>query len=71
MKQRIVLCAAALVAASLLCSGCIAVMGGNEKKEATKPTVGRQLVDLKAARDSGALTDTEYQAQKAKILEHK
>jgi hypothetical protein len=32
------------------------------------PTTGQQLVDLKHARDVGAITDEEYQAQKAKFL---
>lgn len=32
------------------------------------PTIGQQLMDLKKAKDSGAITDAEYQAEKAKIL---
>ena len=32
------------------------------------PTVGQQLIDLQKAKDAGAITDTEYQAQKAKLL---
>ena len=35
-------------------------------KEAT--SVGQQLIDLKKAKDAGAITDEEYQAQKAKVL---
>jgi len=31
-------------------------------------SVGQQLIDLKKAKDAGAITDTEYQAQKAKLL---
>jgi len=30
--------------------------------------VGQQLIDLKKAKDAGAITDEEYQAQKAKLL---
>ena len=33
-----------------------------------QPTTGQQLIDLQKARDSGAITDSEYQAQKAKLL---
>jgi len=33
-----------------------------------KPTTGQQLIDLKSARDAGAITDAEYQTQKAKVL---
>jgi hypothetical protein len=32
------------------------------------PTVGQQLVDLKAAKDAGAITEAEYEAKKAKLL---
>ena len=31
-------------------------------------TMGQQLIDLKKAKDAGAITDAEYQAQKAKML---
>jgi hypothetical protein len=37
----------------------------------TAPTLGQQLVDLQKAKDSGVITDAEYQAQKAKLLENK
>ena len=35
------------------------------------PTIGQQLIDLQKAKDTGAITDAEYQAQKAKLLENK
>jgi hypothetical protein len=34
-------------------------------------SVGQQLMDLKKAKDAGAITDEEYQAQKAKLLRSK
>jgi len=37
----------------------------------TGPTLGQQLVDLQKAKDAGVITDAEYQAQKAKLLENK
>jgi hypothetical protein len=53
----------ALLSAALL-PGCIAVDGSSEKK----PTVGQELVDLKAALDSGAITQAEYDQQKTRVL---
>ena len=32
------------------------------------PTLGQQLMDLQKAKDAGAITDQEYQEQKAKLL---
>jgi hypothetical protein len=62
--------AAALAALQL--TGCLSLqVGGGEKKEAQKPTLGQQLIDLKAARDVGTITEAEYQAQKATLLETK
>ncbi len=56
----------------LLLTGCLALqVGGGDKPEARKPTVGQQLIDLKSARDAGAITESEYQAQKAKLLHEK
>ena len=37
----------------------------------TAPTLGQQLIDLQKARDSGAITEAEYESQKAKLLESK
>jgi hypothetical protein len=34
------------------------------------PTVGQQLIDLQKAKDAGAISDAEYQAEKAKLLEN-
>jgi len=56
----------------LLLSGCLALqVGGGDKKEPQKATLGQQLLDLKAAKDSGAITEAEYQSQKAKMLNNK
>lgn len=35
------------------------------------PTIGQQLIDLKKARDAGAISESEYEAEKAKILNEK
>ncbi len=39
--------------------------------EVQAPTIGQQLIDLQKAKDAGAITDAEYQAQKAKLLGNK
>ncbi|HZQ46767.1 MAG TPA: SHOCT domain-containing protein [Verrucomicrobiae bacterium] len=56
-----------------LLSGCLAFQlgGGTTKKEGQHPTTGQQLVDLQRAKDSGAITDAEYQTQKTKVLNDK
>lgn len=60
------------VAAAVLLTGCLALqVGGGDKQESHKATVGQQLIDLKAAHDAGAITDAEYNAQKAKVLNSK
>lgn len=52
-----------------LLTGCIGLqLGGGSKSETQNPSVGQQLTDLKVAKDRGAITDAEYQAQKAKLL---
>lgn len=48
-----------------LLPGCIAVM----KEES--PTLGQQLIDLKNAKDIGAITNAQYQAQKTKLIDKK
>jgi len=51
--------------ASLLLTGCIAV-GGTEQHN--NPTLGRQLIDLKQARDTGALDEQQYQHARQELL---
>jgi hypothetical protein len=71
MKQQLILATVAL-SATLLLTGCLALqVGGGDKKEAPKETIGKQLIDLKTAKETGAITEAEYQAQKAKILNGK
>jgi len=52
---------------SITSAGCLAIEGG-DRTEARNPTVGRQLIDLKAARDNGAISQDEYERTKTKIL---
>ena len=55
------------LSAMTLLTGCLNLqLGGGSKSES--PTIGQQLVDLQKAKDSGAITDAEFQTQKAKLL---
>ena len=60
--------------AMLLLTGCLGLqLGGGSKSESQyqNPTVGQQLIDLQRAKDAGAISAEEYQAQKAKLLGNK
>ena len=63
--KKIILPIAALFA-MLFLSGCIIGTGGRTVNH--NPTLGQQLVDLKTARERGAINDSEYETQKAKLL---
>ena len=53
----------------ILFSGCAWQIGGDKHGCATiQPTRGQELIDLKKAKDQGAITDEEYQAQRNKVL---
>ena len=52
-------------------TGCLDLqLGGGSKSEARyqSPSLGQQLIDLQKAKDSGAITPDQYEAQKAKLL---
>ena len=54
----------------LLLPGCAWQIGGDKKGTVLEqPTRGKELIDLKTARDQGAITEEEYQAQRKKVLE--
>jgi hypothetical protein len=53
---------------AILVSGCSWQVGGGSKSATNPPTVGQQLIDLQKAKDAGAITDSEYQTQKTKLL---
>jgi hypothetical protein len=60
-----------VVFATTILTGCAWQVGGDKRTTTMQPTIGQQLVDLQKAKDSGAITESEYQAQKAKLLESK
>ena len=68
MKKSLIVGAFAL-SAILLLNGCLALdIGGGSKTQTQKATVGQQLCDLQKAKDAGAITETEFQQQKEKLL---
>ena len=70
MKMKLLMTAAAVAVAGSL-SGCLNLQfGGGSTAETAPPTMGRQLTDLKKAKDAGAITEEEYREQRAKILGH-
>jgi len=60
-----------LMLCGLLLAGVVACGGGGAevKSEVSTTTVGQQLIDLKKALDSGAMTQQEYEKERKKILE--
>jgi hypothetical protein len=60
------------ISATVLLTGCLALqLGPDSVTKCETPTVGQQLTDLQKARKSGAITEAEYEAKKAKLLENK
>ena len=54
----------------LLLSGCAWSIGSDKTHSAVvRPTHGQELIDLKQAKDQGAITAEEFEAQKKKIIE--
>jgi outer membrane biogenesis lipoprotein LolB len=53
------------------CSWSVGSSSTTPKTAHVLPTTGQQLIDLQKARELGAITDPEYQAQKAKLLGNK
>ena len=56
------------VSGLILSCGCAWEIGGGAKHAIIQPTLGQQLTDLQKAKEAGAITDSEYQAQKQKLL---
>jgi hypothetical protein len=67
MKKTLQIGTLTLALMTCLLSGCAWSVGG--ERGGMNPTRGQELVDLKRAKDAGALTEEEYQAQKRKVIE--
>jgi hypothetical protein len=84
MKHIFVSLFVGLLAMTFL-TGCLDLrLGGGTKSDTTNtdqhpvvgqqmvaPTLGQQLIDLQKAKEAGAISDQEYQDQRAKLLENK
>jgi len=69
MKTKTLVAFGLVTAAALMLNGCVIALGVPDKEVKTRPTLGKQLSDLKQARDSGALTEEEYQTAKKRLVE--
>jgi len=63
---RISMIAAAAVVAALLVGGC----ASDAPMTTTNVSLGQQLIDLKDARDKGALSEKEYEKARDKIIDN-
>jgi hypothetical protein len=71
MKKSFIPLLAGLLVMTLL-TGCLNLeLGGGTTTKAQSVTVGQQLIDLQKAKDAGAISDADYQSQKAKLLNGK
>lgn len=70
MKKLIAPAAMALSAVVFL-SGCVAAIGNRGTDRNSNTTLGQQLIDLQKAKEAGAITEAEYQTEKAKLLDNK
>jgi hypothetical protein len=70
MKTKFMLGVLTALASVSLLSGCV-IAFGNRVPDDRKATLGKQITDLKQARDSGALTEEEYQTAKQRLIEGK
>lgn len=71
MKKPLIL---ALVSLSsiMLFTGCLDLqLGGGTTNRPQNPTIGQQLIDLQRARNAGAISEAQYQEQRAKLLGQK
>jgi hypothetical protein len=71
MKTKLLFSLALAAILSTLLSGCVVALGNRVPPDDRKATLGKQLTDLKQARDSGAITEEEYQTARKRILEGK
>ena len=53
-----------------LLSGCVIALGNRDlgQSRSSQATLGQQLLDLKKARDAGAMSEAEYETQKQRLL---
>jgi hypothetical protein len=76
MKQinilKATLCVALAGIFAMGTTGCVVSLGNKgTPRHSEETTLGQELIDLKAARDSGALTPDEYEYERRILLDHR
>jgi hypothetical protein len=70
IMKRVTLVGVFAILSTVLFTGCLGLsIGGGSKSATQNATAGQQLMDLQRAKESGAITEAEYQAQKTKVLQ--
>lgn len=67
--KKLISPACLVLSALLFLSGCVAAIG-NRGTDRSTGTLGQQLIDLQKAKEAGAMTEAEYQTQKARLLDN-
>jgi hypothetical protein len=70
MKTKTTILFAATLGCAALLNGCVLAFG-NRLPEDRKVTLGRQLTDLKQAREADVISEEEYQTAKKRLIEGK
>lgn len=70
MKNLHLLLTPVLLGAMLGVTGCVVALGNSDGKRVSNPTLGQELIDLKAAKDAGAISEADYREQKKRLLEN-
>ncbi|MFO1319387.1 MAG: SHOCT domain-containing protein [Burkholderiales bacterium] len=60
---------AKLALAAMVMAGALAACSSKPTGPRVDVTIGQQLIELKEAHDSGALTDKEYDRQRKRLIE--
>jgi hypothetical protein len=61
-----------LLCGAMLLAGCISISGGERtvrEETVTTPTLGQQLLDLKADYDRGRISEQEYNQRRQRLLQ--
>jgi hypothetical protein len=66
IKMRKIICVILMLTVLTTMVSCIAVGAGGKKVE-NQPTIGQQLIDLKKARNEGAISKQEYAELREKL----
>ena len=69
MRTKTIIMAAQVLLVAVLASACFSFRGGDETIIQQKPSTDRELQDLKAAYDKGAISEQEYNQQRQRLLQ--